>query len=208
MSAARTTAAPSELVNRLRKRQRHLERWAKREGTDAYRLFDHDLPGFHFAVDRYQRFAVVAEFPRKSFQRGPAEGGDPRHAKRRAELLAALESECGVLASDVIVKTHAQRTAGKGQYQRAEAEDRKAIVTEGPLRFEVNLGPYLDVGLYLDHRTTRRLVRERIGPRTVLNLFCYTGAFTVAAAAGGAARGRSRSTSRPARSPGPGATWS
>jgi 23S rRNA (cytosine1962-C5)-methyltransferase len=54
------------------------------------------------------------------------------------------------------------------------------------LRFVVNLEAYLDTGLFLDHRALRAIVRSRAGGRRVLNLFAYTGSFTVYAAAGGA----------------------
>ena len=60
-------------------------------------------------------------------------------------------------------------------------------VREGDLGFEVNLSDYLDTGLFLDHRTTRSLVRAESAGKRMLNLFCYTGSFSVAAAAGGAA---------------------
>ena len=167
----------------MRKRQRHLSRWAAREDLTAYRLFDRDLPGYHFAVDRYDRYAVVAEYPWKT--------GDALHLRRREELMAALALECGVEAKDVILKTHERQalgqTLGKGQYER-DGADLRVVVHEGPLRFEVNLGPYLDVGLFLDHRVTRRWLRSRSAGKRVLNLFAYTGGFTVAAAVGGARR--------------------
>lgn len=50
----------------------------------------------------------------------------------------------------------------------------------------MNLHAYLDTGLFLDHRRTRALVRSRAAGRRFLNLFAYTGSFTVYAAAGGA----------------------
>ena len=61
-------------------------------------------------------------------------------------------------------------------------------VRERALRFEVNLGRYLGTGLFLDHRETRRLVADMAEGRSFLNLFAYTGSFTVCAAAGGARR--------------------
>ncbi len=59
---------------------------------------------------------------------------------------------------------------------------------ERDLSFEVNLHRYLDTGLFPDHRDTRALVRERAADKSILNLFAYTGSFTVYAAAGGATR--------------------
>ncbi len=50
----------------------------------------------------------------------------------------------------------------------------------------VNLSDYLDTGLFLDHRLTRERVRNEARDKKVLNLFAYTGSFSVYAAAGGA----------------------
>ena len=60
------------------------------------------------------------------------------------------------------------------------------VVGEGGLRFYVNLSDYLDTGLFLDHRVTRDLVRRGADGCRLLNLFAYTGAFSVYGADGGA----------------------
>jgi len=59
-------------------------------------------------------------------------------------------------------------------------------VREGGYRFLVNFTDYLDTGLFLDHRITRRRIGELAGGRAFLNLFAYTGTATVYAAGGGA----------------------
>lgn len=70
------------------------------------------------------------------------------------------------------------------------------VVTEYGHQFVVNLNNYLDTGLFLDHRETRRMVEKMVADQvkladgqevSVLNLFAYTGSFSVYAAAGGAA---------------------
>ena len=94
-----------------------------------------------------------------------------------------------------MVKEHLRERPGEARYER-KAGDLRTEVAEGPLRFEVNLAPYLDVGLFLDQRTVRRWVRERCSGRRVANLFCYTGSFTVAAAVGKASRTLSVDLSR------------
>ncbi|MBL8956193.1 MAG: class I SAM-dependent methyltransferase [Myxococcaceae bacterium] len=58
---------------------------------------------------------------------------------------------------------------------------------ENGLKFEVNLSDYVDTGLFLDHRDTRARVRDAVKGKRFLNLFAYTGAFSVYAAADGAA---------------------
>ena len=60
-------------------------------------------------------------------------------------------------------------------------------VFEGGSIFFINLSDYIDTGLFLDMRKTRALVKSRSQGKRVLNLFCYTSSFSVAAAAGGAA---------------------
>jgi 23S rRNA (cytosine1962-C5)-methyltransferase len=59
-------------------------------------------------------------------------------------------------------------------------------VRENGLAFIVNLSDYVDTGLFLDHRINRELVRASAANKNVLNLFAYTGSFSVYAAAGGA----------------------
>ena len=52
----------------------------------------------------------------------------------------------------------------------------------------MNLTDYIDTGLFLDHRLLRREIREQSNGKSVLNLFCYTGSFSVYAAEGKARR--------------------
>ncbi|MDR2898060.1 MAG: class I SAM-dependent methyltransferase, partial [Spirochaetaceae bacterium] len=80
-----------------------------------------------------------------------------------------------------------RKQKGTAQYTKSDGRNRDICVREGGLLFNVNLSDYLDTGLFLDHRNTRALVRDEAAGKRVLNLFCYTGAFSVYAAAGGAA---------------------
>ena len=52
--------------------------------------------------------------------------------------------------------------------------------------FKLDLTSYLDTGLFFDHRTLRSTVRDTCSKKRVLNLFCYTGSFSVYAAQGNA----------------------
>jgi 23S rRNA (cytosine1962-C5)-methyltransferase len=61
------------------------------------------------------------------------------------------------------------------------------IATERGLKFEIGVDPAHDFGLFLDAAKARLFVREAARGQRVLNLFSYTGAFGIAAAAGGAA---------------------
>jgi 23S rRNA (cytosine1962-C5)-methyltransferase len=80
-----------------------------------------------------------------------------------------------------------KRKEGRGdQYRKTGEAGAFHTVHEGGLKFLVNLSDYLDTGLFLDHRLTRQMVREQSAGKKVLNLFCYTGSFSVYAASGGA----------------------
>jgi len=71
------------------------------------------------------------------------------------------------------------------------------IVEDGAL-FEVDLIRSQKTGLFLDQREMRRLVRQVAAGRRVLNAFCYTGGFTLAALSGQASRVFSVDASEPA----------
>ncbi len=60
------------------------------------------------------------------------------------------------------------------------------VVEENGARFQVTLGDGLSPGLFVDMRDNRRRVREWCGGGRMLNLFCYTGSFSVSAALAGA----------------------
>ena len=62
------------------------------------------------------------------------------------------------------------------------------IACEGRLQFEFRREQGLSPGLFLDQRRNRKWVLENAHDCDVLNLFCYTGGFSVAAAIGGAAK--------------------
>src|SRR5690606_13774589 len=80
-----------------------------------------------------------------------------------------------------------ERQRGNRQYRRGQSTGDRFLVSEGGRRFWVNLTDYLDTGLFLDHRVTRAMIERQSQGKRFLNLFGYTGSFTVYAAAGGAA---------------------
>lgn len=167
-------------ANRLRKNFRHRVRWARREGLTAYRVYDRDIPEYPFTVEWYAGRAHVVEFPRR---RDRASGGSDA---LRAEVIEAVQAVLGVPRDRIYVKLHVPHAWGKTQYDAAGRGHEEFVIDEQGLRFWVNLGDYLDTGLFLDHRRTRARVREEAAGKRFLNLFAYTGSFTVYAAAGGA----------------------
>ena len=71
-------------------------------------------------------------------------------------------------------------------YLYGRATERDNIVLENGLKFKVNWEEGQKTGFFIDQRVNRDLVREYSKGRKVLNTFCYTGGFSVAALAGGA----------------------
>jgi 23S rRNA G2069 N7-methylase RlmK/C1962 C5-methylase RlmI len=181
VSEADAIARQAEMLgNRVRKRARHLGKWARREGVSCYRLYDRDIPEIPLLVDWYDGRLHVAEY------RPSASAGErARSARWLAAMAGAVAAAVEVDAGDLYVKAR-QRQRGRRQYQRQAAIGARFVVEEGGHRFYVNLADYVDTGLFLDHRITRARIGSEAEGTRFLNLFCYSGSFTVYAAAGGA----------------------
>jgi 23S rRNA (cytosine1962-C5)-methyltransferase len=173
--------------NRLRKNARHLARWAKRNHVECYRLYDCDVPRYPLTVDLYQ----TDHGARVHLQE--VDTGWQQSDEEHQAWLALVESETGevlgVPSDAIALKRRSRQRVGKAldqQYQATGRSGQDLIVREGPARLIVNLDAYLDTGLFLDHRVSRHMVRERAHDRRFLNLFAYTASFSVHAALGGA----------------------
>jgi 23S rRNA (guanine2445-N2)-methyltransferase / 23S rRNA (guanine2069-N7)-methyltransferase len=168
--------------NRLRKNLTRVETWAKREDVSCFRVYDADMPEYAFAIDLYgndQRWACVQEYA------APATVSQEAARGRRDEALAVLPEVLGLPQERVVLRVR-RRQRGGDQYEKVDEQGEFHTVREGRYRFLVNFTDYLDTGLFLDHRITRRRIGELAAGRTFLNLFAYTGTATVCAAGGGA----------------------
>ncbi len=147
--------------------------------TDAFRLINAEgdfLPGL--IVDRYADVLVV---------QATTEGTE----RARPLWLPALRSVFPEAA--IVQKNGLPSREGEGlptadePLAGGEYPERVTFVERG-LTFVADIASGQKTGFFLDQRENRRLVRERAAGRRVLNLFSYSGAFGVAAMAGGAAR--------------------
>ncbi|MCB0639551.1 MAG: class I SAM-dependent methyltransferase [Lewinella sp.] len=168
-------------ANRLAKMARHYDKWARRQGITCYRVYDADLPAFPLAIDRYENYVHVAEYQRRQ----PL--STEEYEQWHEDVMRTLVDQLEVAISRIYFK---ERRPQKGaeQYERLDDRSKEIEVQEAGLTFIVNLSDYLDTGLFLDHRPLRASVREEAAGKSVLNLFAYTGSFTVFAAAGQASR--------------------
>jgi 23S rRNA (guanine2445-N2)-methyltransferase / 23S rRNA (guanine2069-N7)-methyltransferase len=176
-------ATPGEdaemFANRLSKNIKHLSKWVRKDNISCYRVYDADIPQYAIAVDIYENWIHVQEYE-------PPRTVDAVQAFVR--LNDAIDAISAVLKTDksrIILKTR-KKQSGAEQYTRQDETYDTLIANEYGLKFRVNLKDYLDTGLFLDHRLTRKLISRISKNRSFLNLFAYTGTATVYAAAGGA----------------------
>jgi 23S rRNA G2069 N7-methylase RlmK/C1962 C5-methylase RlmI len=204
----KTRVQAEMLVNRLRKRYRHLCKWARRIGCDAFRLYDRDIPEIPLVLDVYampgtapasaispEHNAGPLSWAHDHAHPGPFVAGAlykrpyDKPPAEEAVWLAAMRTaiaEAMNMPEDNIFLKQRERLCGAAQYTKRGERNVTTIAHENGMRFLVNLSDYLDTGLFLDARKVRAWLRDSCGGKRVLNLFCYTGSLSVAAAKGGA----------------------
>lgn len=168
-----------DFANRLTKNIKKIEKWAKQQGIDAYRLYDADLPEYNLAVDRYADHIVVQEYA------APKNIDENKARQRLLDAVSATLYVTGVETNKLVLKVR-QKQKDTNQYEKLANKGEYFYVNEYGAKLWVNLTDYLDTGLFLDHRLTRKMVGEMAKGKTFLNLFAYTGSATVHAALNGA----------------------
>lgn len=168
-----------EFSNRLSKNVNRLKSWRKRSNTNAYRIYDADLPNYNFAIDCYADWVIVQEYaPPKTIPEVVAQ-------ERLAKAILHIPHILQVDKKKIVLKVR-KKQEGKNQYQKVDAKQTLIKVEENQATFLINPSDYLDVGLFLDHRLTRQRFAGECRNKHVLNLFCYTGSVSVHAALQGA----------------------
>lgn len=143
--------------------------------TTAYRLFNGEGDGiWGLIIDRYADYAVFSWYNETLYQ-------------KKAELLTAFRT----VYPDIIGAYEKIRFSTKdlpeSQFLYGEQAPEPLLVTENGVQFATYLNEGLMTGIFLDQKEVRgRLVDGFAVGKTVLNMFSYTGAFSVAAAMGGA----------------------
>lgn len=167
------------IQNRIEKNYKHRAKWAKREGFEAFRLYNKDIPEFPFIIDLYKDHVVIFE---KRDDEIDAEKFDHFNF-----IISAVKNVLNLPEERVIIKSRV-RQKGSTQYTKLEDKNEFIVVQEYKAQYLVNLHDYLDTGLFLDHRPLRQIIFKASSGKKVLNLFSYTGAISVAAALGGASK--------------------
>ncbi|HDR1409468.1 TPA: bifunctional 23S rRNA (guanine(2069)-N(7))-methyltransferase RlmK/23S rRNA (guanine(2445)-N(2))-methyltransferase RlmL [Pasteurella multocida] len=173
------TQVAVDFANRLQKNSKKIEKWARQQGINAYRLYDADLPEYNLAVDRYDDHIVVQEYA------APKNIDENKARQRLLDAVTATLQVTGVETNKLILKVR-QKQKGTNQYEKLANKGDYFYVNEYGAKLWVNLTDYLDTGLFLDHSLTRKMLGEMAKGKDVLNLFAYTGSATVHMALGGA----------------------
>ncbi|MBL7543126.1 MAG: class I SAM-dependent methyltransferase [Bdellovibrionaceae bacterium] len=162
------------IVNRLKKNYDRIAHWSQRNHVEAFRIYDRDIPEYPFILDLYKDIGVIYD------KSNPFIARDKEHFAKFQTAVKKLWPNW----KHTFVKQR-RRQEGQDQYERLDQKEFKSVVSEGKALFHVNLSDYVDTGLFLDHRSLRYKVFKTSKLKHVLNLFCYTGSFSVQAALGG-----------------------
>lgn len=182
------TPGAQMLANRLQKNLKQLDKWAKKQGINAYRLYDADMPEYAAAIDLYlsdegKRYAHVQEY-------AAPKSVDPNKAEQRfQDIQMAVPQALDLAPGQISYKQRRRHSHTEGsQYQKLSERPQGELITvrEGRARLQINLWQYLDAGLFLDHRPVRLKIAELAKGRSFLNLFCYTATASLHAALAGA----------------------
>ncbi|MCP4701392.1 MAG: bifunctional 23S rRNA (guanine(2069)-N(7))-methyltransferase RlmK/23S rRNA (guanine(2445)-N(2))-methyltransferase RlmL, partial [Gammaproteobacteria bacterium] len=170
--SAELSSGAQMFANRLRKNLRSLKSWVKNEKVSCYRVYDADIPEYAVAVDKYEQWVHVQEYA------APASIDKEKARMHLQDVMTAIPR---VLETQSVFLKVRLRQKGNAQYEKLASSGKFYEVHEGDAVFLVNFTDYLDTGLFLDQRLTRKLIRQHAEGRRFLNLFSYTGSATIAA---------------------------
>jgi 23S rRNA (cytosine1962-C5)-methyltransferase len=155
------------------------------QNTNAFRLLFGEgdgLPGI--VVDVYAGFAIIVSY---SNALGQVAAWVAQALRQRAEICSVCERV-----------TRRKDRASELRHLSGERPPEVVMIEEYGLRYEVDFEAGQKTGLFLDHRENRRYLGQLSAGKSVLNLFAYTGAFSVSCAAGGASHVTSVDIAAPA----------
>ena len=157
----------------LKKNALAVRRLVLQEETECMRVYDRNLEAFPVSVDLYGKYARITDYS--------LDGLDEETVNICCDIVRRM---CYVQGENVVF--HRRSKIGKEQHEILSKQSLLVEVKESGHTFTVDLTKRIDTGLFLDHMRTRQMVEKMSRELRVLNLFSYTGAFSVYAAKGGA----------------------
>lgn len=168
--------------NRLTKVYKHRSKLAKKRGITCYRVYENDLPEFPVCIELYEGYVYLSEYLRSHGL------NDEAHALWFDEMVEVVLLVLQIDKEHLFIKQRKKMHHRSQQYEKTAEQKTFFTAQENGLNFLINLTDYLDTGLFLDHRLTRKMVFDKAADKRILNLFCYTGSFSVYAAKAGATK--------------------
>lgn len=180
MKGNTVTSEPSALKNRLLKNQKKLKSYLQKNNIEAYRLYNKDIPEYPYLIDVYGDHVVI-------YEQGKKLNEEEEHLREihQGHIEKVIQEVLNIPPTRQFFKLR-EKQKGNEQYRPLDPKSNEFFpVNEPPFKFLVNMERYLDTGLFLDHRPLRQFLYNNSKDKKVLNLFCYTGSLSVAAAMGG-----------------------
>lgn len=139
------------------------------EGTNAFRLFNAEGDGVGgLTIDNYDGHLLIQWYSKGIY-------------KFRYNVIEAVKAVFGF--TSIYEKMRFKDTEYTGGFVEGEAPDFPIIIEENFTFYNVDLEDGLMTGIFLDQKEVRKKLRDQFSEdRDVLNLFSYTGAFSVIAA--------------------------
>jgi len=160
----------------LKKNYDLLFSWIEKEKIEAYRLYDREHPQFPISIDIYGDYIHVYLYDKENLSINDLKSHTDITLK---QLFSKINS------SNIYYKIRRKQKDGS-QYEKFDSRKKRIIIKENKVSYYINLTDYLDTGIFLDHRKTRDIFSGLVkGKKRILNLFAYTGAFSLTAAKNG-----------------------
>lgn len=162
------------LENLFLKAKNHRVRYEQDELTTAYRLFNGEGDGLGgLIIDRYDDFAVFSWYNETLY-------------KKKKEILQAFRTSMPEIKGAYEKIRFSNHSLPESQKLFGEDAAEPLLVSENGVTYATYLNDGLMTGIFLDQKEVRgRLIEGIVAGKTVLNMFSYTGAFSVASAMGG-----------------------
>ncbi|VFP78726.1 Ribosomal RNA large subunit methyltransferase K/L [Candidatus Erwinia haradaeae] len=169
-----------DYANRLRKNIKKLDKWAKVEKIECYRIYDCDLPDYKVTIDRYGDWILIQEYS------APHTINPSKAQQRLSNVITTTIDVLDIPLNKIILKIRTKQKGRNRQYQKLNNNGKFLEIMEFNAKLLVNLTDYLDTGIFLDNRNTRKILGKMSNGKKFLNLFSYTGSASVHAGLGGA----------------------
>lgn len=161
-----------QLTKSLQENQTKLKKYIESEKIECYRILN-PTTNFPFAIDKYLDRVLIYFYEEILLE-------------EKEKIIFEVQNFFQISKNLIYTKERKKQKEGT-QYEKLDSTKENFVIRENDYLVYVNLKDYLDTGIFLDHRKSRKFIKEELAPksRSVLNLFSYTSSFSIAASFGG-----------------------